>query len=143
MKCPFSGKPCLFPKEICVELADDPTQSMFLCHRCGDEYIKNLEQDSQIITKSLDVVSNEGGVSHREHIIDELLLTSDADEPVNPDEIDSSQPKQVPLMPQIKKIEAKMQDAINQENYEDAALLRDIMEELKKKYNDDPKPEDG
>jgi len=142
MKCPFSGKPCLFPKEICVESAIDPSKTMFLCHRCGDDYIDNLDNDAQVLTKSLDVVSNESGVSHREQILDDYVLPGNASQLPNPDKVDANKPKRVPLLPQIKKIEAKLQDAIDQENYEDAALLRDIIDELKKKYNDEPRLED-
>jgi len=128
MKCPFTGKPCLLPKETFItEPVGNDVKNLFLCRQCGDDYLAKLDNPN-VITKALEVISNENGLSHQEHIhedvVDINLLQQEEEEAV------ANDLKKVSLIPQIKKIEAKMQQAIDQENYEDASLLRDILTEL-------------
>jgi len=127
MHCPLTGKPCLMPKEVFVtEVKESGVRHLFMCRKCGDEYIAGLDK-AEVITKSLEVVSSDGDVSHNEHILENEYL---GDKPQNP-----PQPIAAPTSTaqQIKAVESKMQDAIGREDYESARTLRDILNELKQR----------
>ena len=138
MHCPLTGKPCIMPKEIFVtEIKEDAVRHLYMCRMCGDEYIKNLA-DADVVTKSLEVVSSDGNVSHNERVIqgdqdDELLNQTIEGQFLDDDITGITMP--IPLTePQrinkIKAIEAKMQAAIDKEDYESAAKLRDILKHI-------------
>ncbi len=141
MKCPFTGKPCLLPKEVFVtEVNGSDLSNLFLCRQCGDDYISKLD-DPDVITKSLEVKSSADGLSHQERVVENIddIKLELPQEPSVPNNLKSRS-----LVPQIKKIEAKMQQAIDQEHYEDAALLRNILTELnaKRKAEEDIEAEE-
>ena len=126
------------PKEIFVtEIKEDAVRHLYMCRMCGDEYIKNLA-DADVVTKSLEVVSSDGNVSHNERVIqgdqdDELLNQTIEGQFLDDDITGITMP--IPLTePQrinkIKAIEAKMQAAIDKEDYESAAKLRDILKHI-------------
>jgi len=144
MKCPLSGKPCLMPKEIFVtEIREDGVKHLFLCRKCGEQYIENNLQNVDLVTKAMEVMATNGGdIMHSEHIQDqnEELLTDSYNELELLLNEQEPPPEEVPLLPQIKKAEAKLQEAIDKEDYESAGQLRDILEELKKKL-DESEPE--
>lgn len=130
MKCPFSGKPCLLPKEVLVTeyKSNDVAHNLFLCKDCGDDYIQKLN-DNEKVTKKVDVLSaNPEGITRTEHIIGEESQL-----------IDAPTPKKPALLPQIKKVEAKMQEASDKEDYEEAAKLRDILKLLKEELSEEKK----
>jgi len=132
MNCPFTGKPCLLPKEVFVtEYKDNTTQHLFLCKQCGDDYIKKLEENDKI-TKTFDVISaKDDNITKTSHVV------NDEGEAV----IESKPIEKPALLPQIKKIEAKMQEASDKEDYETAAGLRDILKKLKEEYEKEKKKE--
>lgn len=140
MKCPFTGKPCLLPKEVFVtEVSGNQLNNLFLCRQCGDNYIAQLD-DPDVVTKSLEVISNAEGLSHQEHVLEDAIDINSLEQAE--EQTVSNDLKKVSLIPQIKKIEAKMQEAIDRENYEDAALLRDILTELHEKRKREEEVED-
>ena len=134
MHCPLTGKPCIMPKEIFVtEVKEDGVRHLYMCRMCGDEYIKNLA-DADVITKSLEVVSSDGNVSHNERVIqegeDEDELRRVFEEHLTENEAVGTETPAAPptqRVHKIKAVEAKMQDAIDREDYESAAKLRDIL----------------
>jgi protein-arginine kinase activator protein McsA len=122
------------PKEIFVtEVKEDAVRHLYMCRMCGDEYIKNLA-DADVVTKSLEVVSSDGNVSHNERVIqegkDEEELRRVFEEHLTEDEASETETPATPpsqRFNKIKAVEAKMQDAIDREDYESAAKLRDIL----------------
>jgi len=139
MKCPFTGKPCLLPKEVFVtELDGSELKNLFLCRQCGDDYIAKLD-DPDVVTKALEVKSDADGLSYQERILENI---NPPKQEVPKEQAVPNDLKKVSLIPQIKKIEAKMQQAIDREHYEDAALLRNILTELNKKRKMEEEAED-
>jgi len=134
MHCPLTGKPCLMPKEVFItEVKDNDVRHLFMCRQCGDKYIEDLN-DADVVTKSLEVVSSDGDISHNEHVLDDEHI---GDLPENLQELPTPQPITAPVstLQQIKAVEAKMQAAIDKEDYESAAALRDILIELRQRDN--------
>lgn len=133
MHCPLTGKPCLMPKEVFVtEVKKDGIRHLFMCRKCGDEYIANL-QNADIVTKSLEVVSSSGDISHNERILVDTQNPALAEPPKKEiSHFPAPQPVVAPIstIQQIQAVEAKMQTAIDREDYESAATLRDILKDL-------------
>lgn len=124
MKCPFSGKPCLLPKEIFVtEMKDDVVTNLHLCRCCGDQYIKDLA-DSEIVTK-LNSISADNGVVKSNQLI-KLNETEPVVEPM-----DHKVPTSVITMRQILQLERKLEEAIKREDYESAANLKEVLSDLR------------
>lgn len=131
MKCPLSGKPCLHPKEVFVkEIMGEETNHLFLCKMCSENYVEQLP-DSNTVTKSLELVSSINGIRHSEHIVSE--------EEVDKKHLKSTpskKPRKDDLSSQIEKIEVKIKEAIDREDYESAAQLKAILGDLKNQSND-------
>jgi len=131
MKCPFTGKPCLLPKDIHVtEIKNGNTNNLFLCKLCGDKYIEEIEE-SDAVTKSLKVISSDNGLTQTNHITEaklaELPQIAPEAPPTPPPE--PTQKKEL-LLRQVQRVKQKLQAAIDREDYESAAQLRDILVEL-------------
>jgi protein-arginine kinase activator protein McsA len=146
MHCPLTGKPCLIPKEVFVtEVKEDGVRHLFMCHQCGDEYIATLN-DAEVVTKSLEVVSSNGDISHNEHILDDTHITEThiTEEVESLQELLPPKPITAPVstIQQIKAVEAKMQAAVDREDYESAAALRDILKELQQRTQRQSEDED-
>ena len=127
MHCPLTGKPCVMPKEVFVtEVKPEGVRHLYMCRICGDEYIKNLT-DADVVTKSLEVVSSNGNVSHSEHVLQDGqpyddIVEGDGETIVN----DPERQK----INQLKALEARLQEAVDEEQYELAAKLRDELKQL-------------
>ena len=133
MHCPLTGKPCVMPKEVFVtEVKPEGIRHIYMCRICGDEYIKNLT-DADVVTKSLEVVSSNGNVSHSEHILQDGQPSGDileqilrTDEELPPSDFSPEKQK----MNRVKALEARLDEAVIEEDYELAAKLRDELKEL-------------
>ena len=145
MRCPLSGKPCLMPKEVFVtEIRGHETKHLFLCRLCGEQYIKRLD-DADVMTKSMEVISSNDGIEYAEHVLDETTLLDQAAQSIEDNRLPNEEklelePSSSSIMPQIKKIEAKLQQAIDAEDYESAAQLKDILQALQKKLEEPEEP---
>jgi len=145
MRCPLSGKPCLMPKDVFVtEIHEHETKHLFLCRVCGEKYMEKMD-NADVVTKSMEMISSDDGVKFAEHVLDEKKLLEQASQALEdaqainkaPPESESPLvPPKPSVLPQIKKIEAKLQQAIDVEDYESAAQLRDILQALQKEQDD-------
>lgn len=173
MKCPFSGKVCLQPKDIQVtEIAGDKITTLHLCKECGQKYVDM--PNAEVVTSMMDVTKSPNGESSiqvtsevKKHPFDaaktpigpkcpgcgwtlkEIFATKRAgcaecytfhqllvpmtfeSQHLHPEvghagKAPKSTPEQL-----IKKLEARMQEAIKNEDYEIAAKLRDEIQKLK------------
>lgn len=59
MKCPFTGKPCLLPKDIHVtEVRDGETHKLHLCHECGLKYLNMPNTEVKNTTSQVRAMEN-------------------------------------------------------------------------------------
>lgn len=169
MKCPFTGKLCLNPKEIQVtELTAEGPKTYYLCKDCGLQYMSM--PDAQVTSSLMQVTSSSQGIdaqtTHRNltenqpcpkcgatlsdilksqrvgcaecydfhKTLDPLVMSCQAatDGPL---EHVGKMPKKMRVQDQIKRLEKKMEDAVKIENYEQAVVLRDAIEELKQRLS--------
>lgn len=64
MKCPFTGKPCLNPKDIqYTESNNGESKTMHLCQECGSKYME-LPQ-AEVVASTLEVKNSNSGISHQ------------------------------------------------------------------------------
>ena len=93
----------------------------------------------------MEMISSHDGVKFAEHVLAEKKLLEQASQALEdaqainkaPPESESPLvPSKPSVLPQIKKIEAKLQQAIDVEDYESAAQLRDILQALQKERGD-------
>jgi protein arginine kinase activator len=166
MKCPFSGKPCLLPKDIHVtEVKDGETVKLHLCHECGLKYlnmpnteVKNTTSQVRALptgeiaaevfsndqltspcpkcgTTAAEILQNQKvgcDVCYTFHpSLQSAVKASQRILPGQPAKHTGKRPGQFKIKDQIKKLEAKMAEAIKVENYEKASVLRDAIKELK------------
>lgn len=127
MYCPLTNKICLMPKEIFVtEMHPDGVKHLFMCRECGEKYIEKLS-NVDVVTKSLEVITNENGnVTTEEKIYEEPIPKEEAIIEQNQNEKDASH---------LEKLEQKLDNAITHEDYERASKLRDLIKDFKKKKN--------
>ena len=110
MFCPFSGKPCLFPKNILSkEEKDGKVEKIYMCSKCGKDYLEKLEQPN---TKLVEITPENADIPEYE------IQT-----------IESDSPKEIKIY-QIKKIEAQLQEAIDEEDFEKAAELKELLKSI-------------
>lgn len=139
MKCPFTGKPCLLPKEVFVtEVTSEGVKNLFLCKLCGEKYLEQVD-DKDVVTKSaLEVISSDDGISHSERLIEtnKKIITA-ADVASGEITIPTDKKEQV-FSPKarIQQVQRKLDSAIQREDYESAAVLRDLLKSLEEELND-------
>jgi len=129
------------PKDVFVtEVRPEETKHLFLCRLCGEKYMEGLH-DADVVTKSMEVVSTDKGISHSEFTVDgdnkpsefedeDFEFTLEDIARVMEEEEELPPPTEPPLIPEIKKVEAKLQEAVDKEDYESAGPLSEILKEL-------------
>ena len=71
MKCPFSGKPCIRPKEIYVrDIQDGEEHILHMCRKCGEEYLANLPE-VEVMKKLTHLMETPEGVEQVQEILEE------------------------------------------------------------------------
>jgi len=161
MKCPFSGKPCLRSKEIFVkEVVEGEPRSLYLCHKCGQDYLKTLP-DAKVVTEFLRLISTAEGLNQLKGAMDFSGMEGNLPCPQCGKTLSSiletrevgcsncyqfhnllelvsvaTQPKKLPEE-EIVELEFEMQKAIDREDYEWAAECRDEIKRLNKVITED------
>jgi protein-arginine kinase activator protein McsA len=128
MRCPFSGKPCLLPKEVFVtEVKPNGVHHLFLCKLCGEKYLEQVDAEDVSTQSALEVISSKDGLSHSKRLIE-----SNKNIPTAADLVNNTlnEPKPDIDVIRIEQVKRKLQDAVNREDYESAAALRDILNSM-------------
>ncbi len=154
LKCPFTGKICLFPKTVKLTKQDDENASVtHLCHSCADQYLSNSDIQAIDTTSQTKLLPNgeiESKLVSSVKNIKKLCPKCNAsyDEILNKEKegcdichgfhniiTTMGTPVEKPLI-SIQALKRKLDIAIAKEDYESAALLRDAIENLDKRTTD-------
>lgn len=113
MKCPFTGKVCVYPKEIVItEDIEGVIKNLHLCKKCGDDYIEKIDKQNIISqSKSIETITSDG---NKMEIEENELETA-----------------QFSILEKIEEMEKAIKHAISEERYEDAHSLKGAIQILK------------